>query len=441
MSDLIRLPAVAAVLLLAVAPAAAQAPQRGLPSRNLLDRYGLERAWSNQATIDVRSDVVRHLLADEEVVIVQSRSGLVTVFDAQSGVKLWDGRLARADQHSYPAVTNADTLFIVIGSTVYARDKFNGDELWALRLPSVPSTSPTVGNDRMYVGTLEGSVYAYDLEEVEQLQTEGRLQQYLYEATVWRYKTSSEIVAAPVADEKRVVFANKAGALYAVKPILRDLAFQFETDVAASAPLDIVSDAAGEDTIYYAAGDTNFYALRASNGTTRWLYVAGSAIREKPHPIGDSVFLVPLGAGMYDLSAATGRMRWWVPSVRQFVAATPTRVYATDQAGDLAVIDRADGAVLGTLPTLNFPIRVPNERTDRMYLASTSGLVTCLREEGAELPIYHRYPERRPILPLFGGDNAGELTDEGGATAEERAAQEEAAEAVPAAPEPGVPAE
>lgn len=441
MSDLIRLPAVAAALVLAVAPAAGQAPRQGLPGRNLLDRFGLERAWSNQATIDVRSDVVRHLIADEEVVIVQSRSGLITVFDAQGGVKLWDGHLARGDQYSYPAVTNAETLFVVIGSTVYARDKFDGDELWSLRLPSVPSTSPTVDNDRMYVGTLEGSVYAFDLEEVGRLQTEGRLNQYDYEAIVWRYKTSGEIVAAPVADEKRVVFASKTGSLYAVTPTARKLAFQFETDVAASAPLDIVIDAAGEDTIYYAAGDTNFYALRASNGTTRWLYVAGSPIREKPHPIGDAVFLVPVGAGMYDLSAESGRARWWVPSARQLIAATPTRVYATDEAGDVAVIDRADGAVLGTLPAAGLPIRVANERTDRLYLASTSGLVTCLREQGAELPIYHRYPDRRPILPLFGGEDDGGPTDEAGATPEERAAQDEAAEAVPESPETVVPVE
>ena len=101
MSDVTRrlLPvaAAAAVLALLAAPVSAQTAQRGLPSRTLLDRFGLERAWTNQATIDVRSDVVRHLVADEEVVIVQARSGLITVFDAQSGVKLWDGQLARAD--------------------------------------------------------------------------------------------------------------------------------------------------------------------------------------------------------------------------------------------------------------------------------------------------------------------------------------------------------
>ena len=437
MSDLTRrflTAAAAAAIFLTASPLPAQAPPRGLPSRNLLDRFGLERAWSNQATIDVSSDVVLHLVADEEVVVVQSRFGLITVFDAQSGVKLWDGQLARDNQYSYPAVTNGKSLFVVIGTTVYARDKFNGDNLWSLRIPHSPSASPSVDDDRMYVGTLEGSVYAFDLERIAKLQSEGRLRQYDNEALVWRYKTSGTIVSAPVADDKRVVFASRTGSLYAVTPHSRDLAFQFETTAPASAPLDLVQDPDGQNsTIYYAAGDTNFYALRASTGTTRWLYVAGSEIREKPHPVGDAVFLVPVGAGMYNLAPDTGRPRWWVPSARQFVAATPNRVYATDQSGDIAVIDRADGAIVGTLPLLGLPIRYPNERTDRLYLASTSGLVTCLREQGTELPIYHRYPERRPILPLFGGDEAA------GETLEERDAAEEAAEATPESPvTPGV---
>ena len=423
-----------AAVLFTVAPSFGQTPRAGLPSRNLLARFGLERAWSNQATLNVRSDVVLHLVADEEVVIVQSRSGLVTVFDAQSGVKLWDAQLSRAGQYSFPAVTNGDVLFVVIGSTVYARDKFRGNELWTLELPSVPSTSPTVDDDRMYVGMLQGDVYAFDLDVVARNQAEGRLPQFNYENIEWRYATSGRIVVAPVTDGRIVCFANALGAVYAVAAGQRDLRFQFETGAPASAPLDMqtsVENGIPVSFIYLASGDTNLYCLRATNGTTRWLHVAGAPIREKPHVIGDSLYLVPLHAGMFDLAVDTGVQRWWSPVVTSFVAATPTRVFGTDEAGNLAVLDRGDGALLGTIPMTGFPIRVQNERTDRIFACSTSGLVTCLREEGAELPIYLRYPERRPILPLFGDQQTSEATDESGATPEEREQLEKGAEAVP----------
>jgi len=423
-----------AAVLSAVAPGFGQAPQTGLPSRNLLSRFGLERAWSNQATIDVRSDVVRHLVADEEVVIVQTRSGLVTVFDAQSGVKLWDAQLSRVNEYSFPAVTNGDVMFVVIGSTVYARDKFRGNELWTLELPSVPSTSPTVDDQRMYVGMLAGDVYAFDLKTIARNQAEGRLPQFNYENIVWRYATSGRIVVAPATDGKIVCFANALGSLYAVAAGERDLRFQFETREEASAPLDMhtaVENGIPVSFVFLASGDTNLYCLRATNGTARWLHVAGAPIREKPHLIGDSVYLVPLDAGLFDLAVDSGKQRWWSPVVTAFVAATPTRLFGTDKAGNLAVIDRGDGAHLGTLPMSSFPIRFQNERTDRIFACSTSGLVTCIREQGAELPIYHRYPERRPIMPLFGDQPMSEATDESGATPEEREQLEKGAEALP----------
>ncbi len=424
---------VAAVLSAAV-PSYGQAPQAGLPSRNLLSRFGLERAWSNQATINVRSDVVRHLVADEEVVIVQTRSGLVTVFDAQSGVKLWDAQLSRVNEYSFPAVTNGDVMFVVIGSTVYARDKFRGNELWTLDLPTVPSTSPTVDDQRMYVGTLRGDVYAFDLTTIARNQAEGRLPQFNYENIVWRYATSGRVVVAPVTDGKIVCFANSLGSLYAVAASERSLRFQFETGEEASAPLEMqtaVENGIPVSFIFLASDDTNLYCLRATNGTTRWLHVAGAPIREKPHVIGDSLYLVPLDAGLFDLAVETGKQRWWSPVVTSFVAATPTRLFGGDKAGNLAVIDRGDGALLGTLPMSNFPIRFQNERTDRIYACSTSGLVTCIREQGAELPIFHRYPERRPILPLFGAGAPPAAADESGATPEEREQLERAAESLP----------
>ncbi|MGC1276526.1 MAG: PQQ-binding-like beta-propeller repeat protein [Planctomycetaceae bacterium] len=396
-----------ASLCLAATPASAQVPQRGLPSRNLLDRFGLERAWSNQATIDSRSDVVLHLIADEQVVIVQTRTGVLTVFDAESGVKLWDGLLAQPNQFSYPAVTNAESLFIVIGSTVYTRDKYTGNELWTLRLPGPPSTSPLVTKDRMYVGTLGGSVYSYDLASVAAAQAQGLLPQYAGTTLVWRYGTSNEIVTAPVTNGKIVAFANRAGSLYAVTPTDRSSVYQFETDAPSSAPLELVDDA-----LLYAVGDNNFYCLNAPTGTTRWLHVAGAPIRTKPRLIDKSVFLTPIDAGLYNLSVENGEEIWSVPIVTQFIAATPTRIFGSDRGGNIAVLDRNDGAVLGTLPLVDFSIRFANERTDRMFLATTTGLVTCLRERGAEIPIYHRYPERRPILPLFGEETPAAPAEE-----------------------------
>ena len=402
--------AAAALFAPALFPATAAAQGRSMPSRTLLDRFGLERAWASQATIDVSSDVVRHVVADEDVVIVQTRSGIVTVLDAQNGRKLWDGQLARGDQFSFPAVTNADTLFVVLGSTIYARDKFSGNDLWALQLPSVPSTSPAVDERRMYVGMLEGSVYAFDLAKIRKFQLAGTLDRNSAATVLWRYKTSDRILTRPVSNGTYVAFASETGILYNVTATDRKLVFQLRANGTAAAPLVIDREISptGESAsyLYFASSDQNFYCLRMSNGTTRWEYVTGRPVDARPVVLGGQVFLSPVRGGIYSLATKTGIATWWAPTAREFLTASPTKVFVSDEAGNVTLLDRATGGVLGVLPVKDFPVRVQNDRTDRAYIASATGLVVCLREQGAEIPIYHRFPERRPILPEVFDENA-----------------------------------
>jgi hypothetical protein len=49
----------------------------------------------------------------------------------------------------------------------------------------------------------------------------------------------------------------------------------------------------------------------------------------------------------------------------------------------------------------SFPITLPNIVTDRIYLATESGLVLALRQTGRTFPVYHQNPLRLPIVPMF----------------------------------------
>ncbi len=54
-----------------------------------------------------------------------------------------------------------------------------------------------------------------------------------------------------------------------------------------------------------------------------------------------------------------------------------------------------------------FPIRVANDRTDRMYFASNRGLVVCVREREREFPLFHKSPEKASVLPDVAPDEQG----------------------------------
>ena len=74
-------------------------------------------------------------------------------------------------------------------------------------------------------------------------------------------------------------------------------------------------------------------------------------------------------------------------------------MFGTDSTGNVVILNRADGRSLGTLSLRPFSVRLENDRTDRLFLATPSGLVVCLREQGSEFAHFHKYPDRAPIVP------------------------------------------
>jgi len=306
--------------------------------------------------------------------------------------------LGRQDQPSYPAVSNEDIALIVAGTTMYALNKFSGKRLWNIRLPGLPSTSPLSDDENVYVGMLDGSLYAFEIRKIEQLFNENRLPQWSHQTIRWRYKTAKRISTPPVVTDSVVNFASLDRSLYSVSTGKRKLKFQFETDAAISAPLGHASD-----LLYLASeGFSNrLYCLSAKTGAVRWVFPSGLPVRKAPRIIGDDLYLTPERGGMYSLSAASGIQRWWRPKVTAFLAATPSMLFVSDQVRNVVLLDRQDGAVIGSLPFRHFKFQLANDRTDRLYLATESGLVVCIREQDREFPEYYKFPERRPILPLF----------------------------------------
>jgi hypothetical protein len=119
--------------------------------------------------------------------------------------------------------------------------------------------------------------------------------------------------------------------------------------------------------------------------------------------IQDEVYLMPEHGSLTKLSAATGRPLWPrpVPQVDTLLAASSERLYGADNYNNLMVLTRDDGRVLGRLPLDGFTKHVTNDRSDRIYVATESGLVMCLHESGRDFPRYHLHPERLPVLPEF----------------------------------------
>ncbi len=385
--------------LCAVQPVSAQRNllnETPLPSSRLLNRFGLEQGWWGQAVLNSTRDKIRHIAIDERSVIVISTSGIVTAFDAQTGQKMWISRVGRRDQISFMPVMNEKQVLIASGLQLFALDRLKGGVDWEINLPQIPSTAPSADDERVYIGTLDGSVYAFDLKKIKELYQERLLPEYSLSTRVWRYKAGAKITSPPVVSSLSVSFASQDRSLYSVGARSRDLLYQFETDAAVSAPL-----VKHGDRIYLASEDFNFYCLNANNGKVQWSFLSGLPIRRSPYVIDGRIYVLPDAGGIIALKTATGAHVWPGPQLRalNFLAATRHLVFTSDQIGNVLLLNRDNGEVTGVLPLISFNIKPDNAVTDRLFLAKENGLIVMIKEQGSDFPAYHKYPERRPILP------------------------------------------
>lgn len=417
---------------LGTAALAQNAPGPQLPTRRTLAQANLERVWWNQATMDPSRDRLKHLVADESVVVALSRSGLLTTFDAETGKKLWALRIGRGRGMPFAPVLNDSVVLAVTGSVMHAIDKYKGEYKWKFTLPAAPSTGPEIDDHRVYVGTRSGSVIAFDLKKIRRFYAEGLLPKWSYQTMAWRYKAFKEVTTVPISTGRVVFFASRGKSLYSVSTNVeqgkeRKLRFQFETDAAISAPLGIWFDRStlkrGEErkpvnllkpdefdyipSILLPSEDFKLYCINGLSGHTRWVFNTGLAIRTQPYVIDNHVYVLPSGGGMYRVDVASGTRTYpWVAPVQDvvgFVAASQKRLFVSDKINNLMIVDRKTAAVTGRLHFQSFSVRFANDRTDRIIIARPSGLIAVLREkgDGYKHPHYFKYPERQPILPLL----------------------------------------
>ena len=105
-----------AVSLWLVLPAAGHAQQSSLlPANRELNRYGLERAWWSHAVIDTARDTVQYVEVDENNLYVQTRAGLITTFDAETGRRLWSALLGSVNHESLPVSSDESELLMATG--------------------------------------------------------------------------------------------------------------------------------------------------------------------------------------------------------------------------------------------------------------------------------------------------------------------------------------
>jgi outer membrane protein assembly factor BamB len=362
------------IALALVGPLAASAFAQGTVPREVANRYGLTRAWFAQVGSPQVTGLLEYVQYDHGMLLAQSRGGLVTALDAETGRTLWSLRIGSRDGGSSQPAANENYVVVLNGSTLYVIDRKDGGIVWQKRVARAPGAGPAVTATHAFVPMLSGLVEGYDLAAGDK-------------QTPWNFQSTGRVLNPPLATPLTVSWTTEHGHFYVADPTAAGIKYRLETQG------KIAGRPASWSPRLFAASDDGFvFGIDETKGTISWKRSIGEPILQGPVAVTDRVFVIPEFGGMRCLAADSGAPLWIAPGIEQFVAASPTRVYAVDNLGRLAILDGASGGLIGTVPVSARTAKLVNIANDRIYLVDENCLVQCLHETQLSVPVPHTPP-------------------------------------------------
>jgi outer membrane protein assembly factor BamB len=379
---------------------------------------------------------ILHMVLHDGTLFVQTDQAVIHALHAETGQTLWTEQTGSAMHPTLRAGASSDYVAVVNGSTLYVLNRFNGKLLWKTRLQQAPGAGAALSERFAYVPMVNGMVYAYRLEPARKPDEQSSEEKAVAtaagaEPAPAELSPGEEKIAEEQRREGIRISQEKVPPLVCtsfgqalVQPLVtrqaptldtvawttsRGMLFVGEVDEEGdqfasryhlvtngpitSQPAYLPADAniVGDSGVIFGASEDGFvYAIRETDGLIVWRFSTGEPIIEQSVVVGLRVYVPTQTEGMYCLDAKTGQEVWWAPNVRRFIAASRDRVYTADKIGRMIVLNAATGARVDTLDLVHLPIQMTNDRTDRIYVASPTGLIQCLHEIGLSEPVFHR---------------------------------------------------
>jgi outer membrane protein assembly factor BamB len=355
-------------------PALAQTGDR-LISAQEAARHGLRRAWYSQVQVDPAQGRIEQLTLDEDLLLVLTDQAIVHAFDANTGATRWATQIGNVNFSSLGPAANDRFVAVINGSTLYLLDRVTGTTVWQESLGGGPGGGPALSATHVFAPLISGVIKAYALDSLEEAQAP------------WTYPSAGRAVTQPVASDDSVFWPTDRGHLYVASAQNPQMRFRLETHD------EIVAQPGYRKPIIFVGSlDGYVYAVDEISGVQQWKFSVGDPIAVSPAAIENHVFVCSQAPRIYCLSIEGGNELWRAANVDRFVAASPDRVYGMDPWSNLYILDRASGTQLGRIEFRGSTIPLVNQATDRLYLASPTGLVQCLHEIGIEEPIRYEPP-------------------------------------------------
>jgi outer membrane protein assembly factor BamB len=277
--------------------------------------------------------------------------------DAETGSVIWS--LQNPGKTWSTANISEDFLYVCSGGRLFALSSFDASERWCFAVGKGLST-PYAHQDKVFVGSEEGTLYALDAE------TGSRL---------WTFNVVKSISVAPGVWQNKIFAVSKDHCVYAIRMDDGECIWHFATGGKIYGVPHVT-----EGIVYLTSTDQKVYALFAASGQLSWSFVTGGEIYTSPFEENGLVYVSSRDRHLYVLRAEDGKDLWRFKTFGYPTSPTACRgmVYFSSQ-GRIYGISVADHKMRWSFP-LGFTVATsPVVGQKRIYSGTLEGKLVCLR--------------------------------------------------------------
>lgn len=381
-------------------------------------RYGMERAWFARAAVGQHRSKLDHWTLDGDRLFVQTTQNVVQGFDAETGRVLWTQQVGESFRPTAPIAASKAGVAVLNLDRLHLLDRETGRLLWTRKLESTPYTGPAMNDEWVFCPLSTGKIIAYNIKDPKK--------------EPWSSGSGGRCEFLPIATYYGVVWVSSLGVVTASDHNQRRLQYQFEMNTPPALqpiywpPYVVLFDKhdnmtavnnvegpkngrvlwqttlagplggtplAVDGQIYVNRADHGLYCVHGGPPAPRTEDEAAKPeaekAEEKAAPAeGEEV------AGKPVRELSFGDIVWYANGIGQTLSVGPTRIFAVDRTGGLAMIDRKTGGRQAVMPLEGFTKRLVNPWNDRVYVATPDGLIHCFHEVGLDKPVVHLLPPK-----------------------------------------------
>ena len=344
---------------------------RELTQTDLASRFGIQRAWFSQVSVDSsRSHVVDWKLRNDRLYALTS-AGILQALNSETGATLWTKQIGRPDGSYAGLGLNDEFIGVISGASLQLLERDTGQVRVKHLLRSAPATAPVLSKRYAFAAMSSGLIEGYSLDSPDQ--------------SPWHHQSIGRVFYEPSVSGEVVSWPTDRGYLYVSQANLPRVMYRVETGA------EIVAPPTELDSFLYVTSSNGYlYCVHETSGVEIWRWSTGYPIVRKPAAVANTVYVASEEPALHALHSKTGELKWIASGVVQFVMEGEKNAYGLDRSGNLVIIEKESGGVLGRLRTGEGSTALVNDQSDRVFLVSNGGLVQCFHEADSPKPTYYR---------------------------------------------------